>query len=354
MIASRPAEHRALLEDLDHSADAAESAAGGRTELHLELAGLPVRLRFAGEALIEPLTLALAHLVREPAPEQQPALTVRLWDSASTGSPPPSPRWGPDAYAEKGTIRGFFGDGLYAIFQWGTRSLTVLDAESERGFFWVSSGERLGMPEWGEPLRALLNLWLGARGVQLVHAAAVGTPRGCALLVGPSGAGKSTTALSCLRSPLLHLGEDYCLVRPGDPAIVSSIFSTAKVDAASLQRLPWLSELIVGRPSFHGERKRLLDLHGAVPEKLLTGAPLAAVLVPRIGAVAETRARPVTQGAALAAAAPSTLLQLPGSDEGAMRRLSAIVRGVPCYALEVGSDPALIPAEIEALLGGAR
>jgi hypothetical protein len=167
------------------------------------------------------------------------------------------------------------------------------------------------------------------------------------LLVGGSGVGKSSSALVCLWSPLRVLAEDYCIVSPGSPMQVSSLYCTAKVGPETLDRLPELRPLLHSRPTPDSE-KALLDLN-RLPEKLLAAAPLRAVAIPRIVA-GESTARPASSGAALAAVAPSTLLQLPGNDGRTMTTLREIVAEVPCHDLEVGSDPTRIPPVVESLL----
>jgi hypothetical protein len=82
----------------------------------------------------------------------------------------------------------------------------------------------------------------------------------------------------------------------------------------------------------------------------MRSAQLKAIAVPRIVSRSETRVLPSSAADALAAVAPSTLLQLPGNGPHLMRMLSATVRSVPCFALEVGSDPRRIPPALESLL----
>src|SRR5262249_10186335 len=73
----------------------AANAVGTRT-LDFCIAGRVVRLVFAGDALVSPLTRALQHLALEPQPS--PDLNIRLWEVADTGVPLPPPPWGSDAY----------------------------------------------------------------------------------------------------------------------------------------------------------------------------------------------------------------------------------------------------------------
>jgi hypothetical protein len=328
------------------SEDAAESS-GGWEDVWVNLAGDAIRLRFAGPPLAELLLPALSHLRTEEA--ERAAFTVHIWDSASTGTEPPRPAWDVDAYRGQGVIDGFFGDGLYTVYPRGVGALNVVDVDACRGFFWIPDATRLGLPEQGAPLRLLLNLWLAGREVQLVHGAAIGREDGCVLLIGRSGAGKTSTALSCLDAGMRHLGEDYCLIANGDPPSIFSIYSSAKVEVATLDRLPGLRDLIVAMPD-SPEEKVLLDLRAGNPERMMRSAPLRAIAIPRIVEDPETRVAPCSAAEAMVAVAPSTMLQLPGNGPRLMRTLSDAVRSVPCFALEVGSDPLRIPPAVESLL----
>lgn len=337
-----------LVAELERNSDEAARSIGGWDDVWLDVGGEAILVRFAGPAMSERLLPALTHLITEPA--ERPMLTVRVWDNASTGTEPPRPPWGKDAYRERGMIDGFFGDGFYTVYPRGVGALNVVDARSGQGFFWIADAARILIPEQGAPLRVLLNLWLADRDVQLVHGAAIGHEDGCVLLIGPSGAGKTSTALSCLDSGLRHLGEDYCLIRQGEPPEVFSIYSSAKVELATLERMPQLQPLVVSMPVPGQDEKALLDLRAMRPGAMMRSAQLKAIAVPRIVSRSETRVLPSSAAAALAAVAPSTLLQLPGNGPHLMRMLSATVRSVPCFALEVGSDPRRIPPALESLL----
>jgi len=65
---------------------AAERTAGGERRT-LRVAGQDIALRFAGGELIPAILPALEH--RAGKPGQAPALTVCLWDSASSGTAAP-------------------------------------------------------------------------------------------------------------------------------------------------------------------------------------------------------------------------------------------------------------------------
>jgi hypothetical protein len=261
----------------------------------------------------------------------------------------PPPPWEMDAYRAQGKVEGFFGDGLFALVQPGSESLTVLDAERGRGWYWVRSSESLGTFERAAPLRTLLHLWLTGRGVGVVHAGAVGTPEGCLLLAGPTAAGKSTTALSAPRSGLRVLADDSCLLRFEPEPVAHSLYSSAKATDATLAHLPVLAPR-VANPDREPWEKALLFLDEWTPEWLLAAAPVRGVVLPRVTGEPETRVAPISPMAALAALAPSTLLQMPGSGETELRRLGELVRTVSCHRLEAGSDPDGVASALADLL----
>ena len=59
----------------------------GLVERHFSIAGLGIRMRFAGEALHALLAASFEHLASPPS--AAPGLTINVWDSASTGVEPP-------------------------------------------------------------------------------------------------------------------------------------------------------------------------------------------------------------------------------------------------------------------------
>jgi hypothetical protein len=148
-----------------------------------------------------------------------------------------------------------------------------------------------------------------------------------------------------------HIGEDYCLLTAGDPPTVASLYSSAKVDAEAIPRLPDARELLASMPIREGD-KALLDIHLNRPDKMMRSAPLKAVAIPRITGKTETTVGPSSAGVALSAVAPSTILQLPGNGASAMRLLSSVVQSVPCLYLDVGTDPSLIAPAIGGILRG--
>ena len=344
--ATSPPGLAAYLAGLEQAADSAAARAGGFRDAFCRLAGHVVKLRFAGPALVPRLLPALAHVRTEPV--DVPALTVRLFDSTTTDTKLPDPPWPPDAFDGFGKVRASIDGQLNGVFDSGTFS--VYRPHHDRGLYWIRDPRDIGPSETGSPLQTILQLWLGSRGLQVAHAGAVGDNSGCVLLVGNGGAGKSTTALACLPSDDLGiLGEDYCLLGPERTPTVHTIYSSAKANDDTLERLPFLRPMVTN-PDRPPSDKALCLLADHVPGKLVASAPLRAVAIPRISGRRETTTSEATAAAALAALAPSTLLQLHGADSASLGRLAQAVRTVPCHYLDVGTDPAGVPGAVHSLL----
>lgn len=322
--------------------------AGGCIDRFYCIAGYKIRLRFAGSALIPYMTPALAHLATEPVSD--PALTVCLWDSTSTNVVMPPPPWRRNQYHPKrGEIMGFNTERIHTSFQWGAYALSLLDNERNLGIYWVDTTEQIPYWETGSPLRTIFNVWLSQRGIQLVHAGAVGIPSGGVLLVGKGGSGKSTTALTCLNSELFYASDDYSLIQSEPNPTVFSIYSTGKKNADDVERLPFLGSAISNRERLESE-KALYFINDHFPEKILPSFPLKAILVPRITGKTDTTLTATSPAAALTALAPSTMLQLAGAGKEACQLMMKALTQVSCYYLELGTDLKQIPEVILQLL----
>lgn len=332
--------------------------AGARLhEQFYEIAGEVVRLRFAGDSLVAPLTRAIAHL--ETSPYERPALSVDLWDSASTGIDISSLiefviemvwRVPFDALSARQEVRGLHSDRVHTTYELGSRVLTMFDTQEREAVYWVRDAADLPYYERGAPLRTLLNWWLAQRGLHCVHAGAVGTEHGAVLLTGKGGSGKSTTALACLDSELRYAADDYCMISTGRDPHVHSLYNTGKLNGASdLERQPRFAPWVVN-PERMGDEKLLIFLHEHVPDRLLVSAPLRAIVLPQVTERTTPTLEPVSAGVALRALAPTTMFQLPGAAGKAMLTMASLVKSLPCYRLQLGTDIAAGPAHLAELL----
>ncbi len=329
----------------------------GSVDYFYRIGSYTLCLRFAGLGLIPQITPALSHLVTSPT--ANPDLTICLWDNASTATRLPLLidsllqlirfHW-TDYLGPRKEIKAYDGDRIRSNFHIGPNILSVLDKQQNLACYWIDDAQDIPYWEKGSPLQTILNWWTSDRQHQYVHAGAVGNASGGVLLAGKGGSGKSSTALACINSSLLYASDDYCLVTTEPQPYVYSLYNTAKLKGqADLERFPHLAPL-VNNVERMGVEKAMLFLHEHHSDKIVRGFPIKAVLVPHVTGKLDTHLRPTSAGAALRALAPSTIFQLAGSGQSAFQMMSSLVKQVPCYALELGTDMAQIPEVISRLL----
>lgn len=337
----------AFFQSVQRAYDRAETVSGGPVERWYTIAGAPVRLRAANLDLLSCLTPALGH--RASAPEREAALTVSLWESAASGVALPPPAWGLDDFGPGGEIRGYNNGRIRAAYQLGSGILSVYDSATRRAVYSLPSSRRIPLHERAAPLRTIFQWWGAGRGLIQAHAGAVGLPQGGVLLAGGSGAGKSNSALACLESPLFYASDDFCLLSPAAEPAAYSLYSSGKARTGDLARLPFLRPM-VSNPTRPADEKALFLLNEHRPERLISGFPLRAILLPRVSGRPGTALRPCTAAVALAALAPSSVILAPSSADATFHALARLVRQLPCFYLELGTDPASIADAILRLL----
>ncbi|MEO8586866.1 MAG: hypothetical protein ABI584_11950 [Acidobacteriota bacterium] len=322
------------------------AAAAGTRAFTLRIAGRVVRLVFAGSALVAFARDALGSL--EMSGGSAPDLTVNLWDTSSTGVPPPSAPWTPDDLRPRGEIRGFSKGPVFASLSL-SGGLAAFDETSVRGFFWARDANLLTIHERGAPLLSLFAWFFRAHGVNLVHAAAVGRGRDALLLAGPGGSGKSTTALLCRAFGLEHFADDYALVSGAPRPAVHRLYGTAKLLPSS-PAMPGEGDGARLERAGSADGKTLFLLPPTPGGNDASGFALRALVVPRVAGRGETSVSPLPPAEAFRALAPSTVFQLPGAGAASLASLAALVKSVPCFALSLGGDPAQAASAVAGLL----
>jgi hypothetical protein len=319
--------------------------------------GYIICLRFAGDALVEPLTSALAHLATEPT--TNPALTICVWDTISTRIKMPllvsmlleivRLRWWV-CLDPRQEIKGYQSERIMTTFNPWENILNAIDTKKNIAIYWIKDGSQLPYYEKGSPFRTILNWWMQKHQRQYLHAGAIGFADGGILLVGKGGSGKSTTALACINSELTYASDDYCLLGMEPIPYIYSLYNTGKLKSAEdLQRFPHLVPLITNSDRLDREKVTIF-LYQNYPQKIISGFPLRAIFLPKVTGKKETNLKPTTSIEALKAIAPSTIFQLAGSGSETMETLVKLVKLVPCYVLEVGTDMNQIPQIIRAFL----
>lgn len=311
----------------------------------LQVGTLRVEVRFAGEPLACRLLPAFAHLA--VAGEGTPDAVLGVWDVRSTGTELPWPAW-PGGTLVRGLISGYTGGAIRSALEPASSAFSVYHAARREGFFCVPDAATLHPHESSFPLRTLMNWSLGGRGLQLIHAGAVGTSRGAALLAGMGGSGKSSTTLACLDAGMLFAGDDFVAV---DVAAVEafSLYATAKLFRADLGRFPALGASI-SHPGGDGDDKAVYFLHPQFRNQLVRSLTLRCLLLPRVSGAVQTFIKTATAAEAVRRMAPSTMIHLPGSGTEAFRAMAQLSARLPSYFLELGTDRAEVAGVIRNFL----
>jgi hypothetical protein len=344
----------------------AATAVGGAGTLDLEMAGLQLRLRHAGERLREELLAPFEHLACRDVGD--PDLTISLFDTASSGIEPPPPLWEPIVAAP----------GTNPVARLRSERACVLAAASSRGItaalptagvavFHLPDSTAIPASERAAPMREALQLLMAARGRLMTHAGAVGRDGRGVLLVGRGGSGKSTLALSCALAGMEIVGDDYVLLEP-DSLTAHAMQSTAKLTEDSAVRLGIPTDVIDAagfEPTLEGPAKALVDIRRLTSAALKRRLEISAIVAPALRphgpahiAVAcglgEVGASmwPVSAAEGLRAVAPSTIVQAGFGGGGSLATLADLVRRAPSFALELNPDPAANAAAVNRLVDG--
>ncbi|AYJ85865.1 glycosyltransferase [Sphingomonas paeninsulae] len=324
----------------------AQAQAGATTRL-IELAGIRIRLVFAGQRLLDEFMGALAHLELVDWVGATDA-TFHLWDTESTGVamlPPPLPS---ESFTDRGDLWGFSSFRYRSAFHWSEYSVCVFDSETQIGAYWVNRTSNL--PYWARssPMRTLFHWLMERHGRQLLHAAAIGTDAGGVLIVGKGGVGKSTTSLSSLVRGLRFAGDDYVVVGFDPEPTVWSLYCTAKVTPQQLAAFPDLEPL--ADPIGPGDEKAVIRLYPDHAERFARSLPLRWLVTPRFGEGPETRFEPISQVALHQAAAFTTLLQLPHAGATTHAFVARLIDALPGAQMTLGSDVSAVPGAIVRLI----
>lgn len=324
-------------------------AASGEVERKFRIGRELVRVRFAGRALVSTMTAALDHL-DESASTKPATFTICVFDTLTTGASMPRPAWPGECYGARGEIAGFNCDRFRTVYQPGVDVFQMIDKEARTAVYWVQ--EPSVVPYWEQsfPFRTTFHWMLQGKPYQLMHAGAVGREGGGVLITGPSGSGKSTTCLACLKAGMLYAGDDYVLAGT-EPPFVHSLYATAKLVPENLHRFPNLESSVTNLDRLSKE-KALIFVKSVRPSCLTPGFPIRAILTPRVTGERDTRLVRSTGIAGLKALAPTTVLHLPGGGSESLAKMSRLVKQVPNYVLEAGTDLPQIPRVIDELLAG--
>ncbi len=332
---------------LDHACERAINLTGP-VERTYTLAGYRVRLRFAGPALLPALTPALEHLqtANTAAP---PDLTISLWDSAATGTPFPARLPPPAEIGRRGELPAYSDTRFLAAAQTDIRAFSLLDCHENQALYWTAEAAALPVFERAAPLKIILHWWLRERGLPLIHAGAIGTGDGAVLLVGATGTGKSTSTLACLSAGLQYISDDRCVLALNPQPRALCLYNAAKLRHDQMQRFPQLLPAVTPN-NLPAEEKALVFVHQYAPEQLATALPIRALLLARLAHRPETTSGPVSPAQVWRELSTSSLVYQPGMAQDELRLMAELVRRLPCYQLNLGTELQQIPPIIARII----
>ena len=213
----------------------------------------------------------------------------------------------------------------------------ILDHQSREGLLWI--GDESLLPEWeqGSPFKTLLNWFIAPSACFMVHAGAVGSHAGGCLLVGQGGSGKSTTVAACFEAGMQVCGDDLILVEERAAGYRAfGLYDSVKLDPTSSIRVP---RSLAAAPFTPCAGKRLVRYSDVRENGLTREMPLSAVVRSVITHRPTSVILPESPAAMLRALVPPTVFLLRGREEAAIPKLGRLVRTLPCFRLELGSDP---------------
>jgi hypothetical protein len=311
------------------------------------LAGMPVEFTFIGSNLCNLISRSLAHLIVEGCADFHPVLRIDLWDESLTGVTRPL---GDLREAFEESIN--FADGILAgapgadfVGQQNPRACTLINFESNRIIGCVGSSQALSRSEIAKPLQPILFAWYNSHRIQPVHAGLVARGDDGVLIGGAGGSGKSTTSLLCVRAGFSYLADDYVGLPPAANGrqTAYSFYTSLWLEEEHSKKFQWLLANRI-EAQLCGDEKLPFGVAETFPGSMATQCTVRAVVLPKVVDISHSRLRPATAAEALLKLAPSSVLQLPFIQPAiALERIAALLRSVPSFWLDLGSDFDSIP-----------
>lgn len=321
------------LDNVETAYQDAYRAAGCCSEYFFTINGLGVRLCFAGDAVRPFLLPAFEHLGCD---EVTNTLTVKIWDYHATGVPLPSAPWSVEMEQQTDKMLMFNQGSVHMLYNPASTVYSLIDTKSRTAYYYVPDAGMIPYYESSAPMRMILHWWFEENEMQMLHAAAVGYREKGILLVGKGGSGKSTTAVAALLNGLDYVGDDYIVVA-ADPARAFSIYNSVKVNDDMLVKMPELGEY-VSNPERPESEKWLVFLKSGFGRGIVKELAVKAVVMPVVSGRDEAHIYGISSIKAFAELASSTLFQMPGSGEVALKGLKRVMKDLPVFALELSDD----------------
>lgn len=346
--ATRPA--TAFFEELEGRFREAATARGV-AERDVSIAGVPIRLRFAGGELLEAVYPSFSHL---SAPNGAAVAEIAVFEGARSGVEAPAV---PDvevagASEAANPIVRCQGHDVTILAEPKTGLMTAGRGDGSRTLLYVPDPAEIPAPDWVGRFRGPLMLALMPRGLRLLHAGAVGLGGRGALVSGRSGSGKTTLCIACALAGMEICADDYVVLGEEDPPIVHALQSTAGVSEESARMLGLGRGGSTGFEAVLGElpkaRFDLVEVAGELAPRI----EAAALIVPLRSGRVEPELRRVSAARGLQSLAPSTVFQQPPRDDGLLAAMARLISRLDCFELELSRDTEANAAAVREVVDG--
>ena len=313
------------------------AARAGTRDFTLNFDGILIRLRFVGDVLPARLLPTLAHL---QVPETSAVdYTICCWDDQAAGSTLPALEpWMRRSLAYDSLP--VLSDARFLTFyvSWFP-ILSAIDLQARTAYCCYANAGRLLMYEVSGPLRGIFNAILNQRGMQIVHASAVGTPEGSVLLAGAPYSGKSTLAMLALRDGLSYQSDDLCVLTAEERPRSLCLYNIAKLRDDMRPRFPTLHTALTSFEE-NGERKSFFYVQQQFPGQVMKSAPVRALVLPRIVDQPASELARASNVDAVRGLIKHTIREVPMAPANGQRILLQALSRLPVWHLAVGRDDA--------------
>jgi hypothetical protein len=307
---------------------------------------IDLSLRFTGPEYASHCEKALVKRNSDaPAPS---GVRLTIADAATDGLSPPA-SWAETFLRPLDIERLLSADQLRGSFFYDGRIWEFYDLRRRTGASLAPTSDAYPPWERSAPLRSLLHWAYAGLGLRLVHAATLGADGRGVLIAGAGGAGKSSTTLAGIVAGLDSVGDDYVLLDFCDRPVAYPLYRLMKIDPVGY-RLVGLAPYLPQPGPLNWQGKYEFDFADLGRGRRADALRIEAILVANITRRPDTIVRTIGKREAMLALAPSSLFQLHGDRQGSAHALAKLVRDLPCFGLDLGSNPDGIADAIAGLI----
>lgn len=227
---------------------------------------------------------------------------------------------------------------ISAFYDHDRRFWLILDHAAGEALFWLADAKDVPFWEAAAPFKTLINWFLSDQPVSMLHGGVVVDAGRALMLVGPGGSGKSTTVAACFEAGMQVCGDDLVLAeRTAEGWHAHTLYDALKLEPGGAIEIP---SRLLAAPWWTCGEKRLVRYSDVDPQGLALQAPLAGLVQCVITGADSTRIVPQPASSLLRAIAPPTVFLLRGRESSTLTKVASLVRTVPTYRLELGTEPA--------------